>query len=56
LRSRPYFPLVELLGTREEEETRSDDQEQEGIDGTGEVENRGSEKCSRGRYMMVIEQ
>jgi len=29
---------VEFLGTREEEESRSDNQEQEDIDGTGEVE------------------
>ena len=42
LRSQLYFLLVrvELLDTREEEESRSGDQEQEGIDGTGEVENR----------------
>jgi hypothetical protein len=38
LRSRLYFLLVELLGTREEEESRSDNQEQEDIDGAGEVE------------------
>jgi hypothetical protein len=34
----PFLP-VDLLGTREEEESRSDNQEQEDIDGTGEVEN-----------------
>ena len=30
--------FVESLGAREEEESRSDNQEQEDIDGTGEVE------------------
>ena len=38
LRSRLYFLLVEMLGAREEEESWSDDQEQEDIDGAGEVE------------------
>jgi hypothetical protein len=38
-RSQLYFLLVELPETREEEESRSGDQEQEDIDGTGEVEN-----------------
>jgi hypothetical protein len=33
-----YFLHVELPGTREEEESGSDHQEQEDIDGTGEVE------------------
>jgi hypothetical protein len=38
LRGQFYFLLVELPGTREEEESRSNNQEQEDIDGTGEVE------------------
>jgi len=38
LRSQLYFLLVELLGTREEEEFRSDNQEED-IDGAGELEN-----------------
>jgi hypothetical protein len=38
LRSQFYFPLVELLGTREEEEFRSNNQEQDDVDCTGEVE------------------
>jgi hypothetical protein len=50
-RSQLYFLPVELLGTREEEEFRSDDQ-QEDIDGTGEVERRVGEKRDRRRYMM----
>jgi hypothetical protein len=33
-----YFLLVKSFGSREEEESRSDNQEQEDIDGTGEVE------------------
>ena len=37
-RSQLYFLPIEFLGTREEEESRSDNQEQEDIDGTGEVE------------------
>ena len=56
LRSQLYFLLVELPGTREEEQFRSDDQEQDDIDSTREVEHRGSEKRSRRRYMMVSEQ
>ena len=51
-----YLPVVKLLWTREEEAFRSDNQEQGHIDGTGEVEHRGSEKRSRRRYMMVSEQ
>ena len=52
-----YFLLVKLKlpGTREEEESWSDDQEQEDIGGTGEVEYRGSEKGSGRRYMVVAE-
>ena len=38
LRGQFYILLVELPGTREEEESRSNNQEQEDIDGTGEVE------------------
>jgi hypothetical protein len=34
-----YFLFVESLGTKEEEESRSDNQEQEDVDGTREVEN-----------------
>ena len=34
---REGFP--DVLGTREEEESRSDNEAQEDIDGTGEVEN-----------------
>jgi len=37
-RSQLYFLPVELHGTREEEESRSDSQEQEDIDDTGEIE------------------
>jgi hypothetical protein len=37
-RSRFYFRLGESLRTGKEEEPRSDDQEQEDIDGTGKVE------------------
>jgi hypothetical protein len=39
LRSKFYFRLGEFLRTGKEEESRSDNQEQEDIDGTGEVEN-----------------
>jgi len=38
LRSQFYFLSTEFLKTREEEEFRSDNQEQEDIGGTGEVE------------------
>ena len=31
--------FTDVLGTREEEESRSDNEAQEDIDGTGEVEN-----------------
>jgi hypothetical protein len=55
LRSQNYFLLVELLGTREEEKFRSDNQEQEDIDGPGEVEHRETKKHSRRRYMVVTE-
>jgi len=34
----PTFLPVEFLGTKEEEESRSDNQQQEDIDGAGEVE------------------
>ena len=51
-----YFLLVELIGTREEEELWSNDQEQEDVDGTGKVEHRGTEKRSRRRYNVVSEQ
>ena len=43
------------VGTREEEKSRSDNQEQESIDGTGEVENCVTKKCNRKRYVVVIE-
>ena len=46
---------VEFLRTREEEEYRSDNQEQENIDGTGEIEHRDGDKRSRRRYMAVTE-
>jgi hypothetical protein len=39
LRSKFYFQIGEFLRTGKEEESRSDNQEQEDIDGTGEVEN-----------------
>ena len=39
LRSKFYFRLGEFLGTGKEEESRSDDQEQDDIDGTGKIEN-----------------
>jgi hypothetical protein len=39
LRNKFYFRAVESLRTGKEEESRSDNQEQEDIDGTGEVEN-----------------
>lgn len=38
LRNQLYFLLVELLGTREEEKSRSDNQKQDDVDGAGEVE------------------
>jgi hypothetical protein len=44
-----------LLGTREEEKFRSDSQEQEDVDGTGEVENRDTKKYNRRRYVVVTE-
>jgi hypothetical protein len=47
-----HFLPVESLGTREEEQSRSDNQEQEDIDGTGEIEHCVSEKRSRRRYMV----
>ena len=37
MKSQLYFLLIESLGTREEE-SRSDNQGQDDIDGTGEVE------------------
>lgn len=56
LGSQLYFLLlVELLETREEEESGSGDQEQEGINSTGEVENRGTKKCNRRRHIVMIE-
>jgi hypothetical protein len=55
LRSKFYFRLGELLRTGKEEEPRSENQEQEDIDGTGEVEHRDSEKRSRRRYIVVTE-
>ena len=48
------FP-VEFPGTREEEESRSDNQEQKDIDGTGEIENRDTKKYSSGWYVVVTE-
>jgi hypothetical protein len=50
-----HFLPVEFLGTREEEESRSDNQEQEDIDGAGEVENRDAKKCNRRWYVVVTE-
>jgi hypothetical protein len=60
LRSQLYFRLrlvvvVEFLGAREEEELRSDGQEQEDIDGTGEVKQCDSKKRSGRRYGVVME-
>jgi hypothetical protein len=37
--SKLYFWLVAFLRTGKEEESRSDNQEQDDIDGTGKVEN-----------------
>ena len=50
------FRARELLGTREEEESCSDDQKQEDIDGLGEVEHRLSKKRSRQWYIVVTDQ
>ena len=47
--------VVNMLGTRKQEEFRSDNQEQDDIDGTGEIENRDSEKRSCRRNMVVTE-
>ena len=61
LMTQSYFQLwlvvivVELLGTREKEKLRSDDQEQEDIDGTGEVEQRVGEERNRRRYTVATE-
>ena len=57
LRYQFYFLLVEFAGrgTREEEELRSDDQEQENIDDAGEVEHCGTKKHGRRWYMVVSE-
>ncbi len=54
LRSQFYF-LTHFIGTREEKEFRSNNQEQEDIDGTGEVEYCFTEKSSRRRYVVVSE-
>ncbi len=48
--------LGESLGTGEEEAFPSENQEQEDIDGTGEVEHWDREKHSRWRYIVVTEQ
>jgi len=53
--SKFHFRPSESVRTGKEEEFRSDDQEQEDIDGTGELEHRFSEKRSRRRYMVVSE-
>jgi len=47
--------LGELLGTGEEEQSRSDNQEEEDIDGTGKVEHRVTEQRGCRRYMVVTE-
>jgi hypothetical protein len=52
----PVLLFVKLPETREEEEFRSDNQKQEDIDSTGEVEHCGTEKRSRRRYIVVSEQ
>jgi hypothetical protein len=49
-----YFRLGKYLGTGEEEELRSDNQEEDDIDGAGEVEHRDAEKRARRRYMVVV--
>ena len=54
-RSEFYYRLGEYLRTGKEEEFRSDDQEQEDIDGAGEVEDRGTKKSDRRRYVVVTE-
>jgi hypothetical protein len=46
---------VEFPGTREEEESWSDNQEQKNVDGAGEIENRDTKKYSSGRYAVVTE-
>ena len=55
LKGKFYFRLVKFLETWEEEQSRSDNQEQEDIDGAGEAEQYGTEKRSRRRYMVVAE-
>ena len=49
-----YFGLGKFLGPREEE-SRSDNQEQEHIDGTGEAEHRVTKKRNCRRYLVVTE-
>jgi hypothetical protein len=55
LKSKFYFRLGEFLRTGKEEESRSDNQEQEDIDGTGEVKNGDAKKSNRRRYVVVTE-
>jgi hypothetical protein len=53
LRGQLHFRLGDFHGTGEEEESRSDNEEQDDIDGTGEVEHRNGKKQSRRRYMVT---
>jgi hypothetical protein len=55
LEEQVLFRLGKFVGTREEEEFRSDNQEQGDIDGTGEVEHCDTKKCSRSRYVVATE-
>ena len=50
-----FFGLANL-GTGEKKKLRSDNQEQEDIDSTGEMEHRDREKCGRRRDVHVTEQ
>ncbi len=55
LTSKFYFWLGEFLRTGKEEESWSDNQEEEHVDGPGEVEHCDTKKCSRRRYSVVTE-
>jgi hypothetical protein len=54
LRFQFHFGLGEFLGTAEEEELRSGNEEQEDIDGTREVEHRDSKKRNRRWHMVTV--
>jgi hypothetical protein len=55
LRSKFYVWLGEILGTREKEEVRSGNQEQEHIDCTRQVEYCVAEKGSSRRYVVLTD-